>query len=433
MNSVMTRMGLAILWVISLALVATACGGTIDDDLGNHYRAAETRSDDDTQQGDDDSGDECIPGDSGWVFDHAVCLCGDLDTVGNGLTTKVRGTSGSWLGGQSLAHVGVNGQVDTMGNFIIGGLLDIGSTLTTRANLIVDGDLFAGGDANLLGNTILGDNAFFGAKLSGRGNMHVPGSIHVAGSMSYVGNMICDDVLTGMAFVAHSPCPCEPADLLDVAGMVAAQRGAEAIVLPTEFGNHSITLDSGNYYTDQPGLLAGNTIIQINGLVRIFIEADIETIGNSIFKLGPDGDLEIYVAGSVHTMGNFLLGTPFSFLADARPIRLYIGGSGTVDLELEGNTILNAAVYAPQADLSFRGNLIVSGALFLNSLKGWGNVQVSYDSSLAGSGDCEPGDDGDDGQEPGDDGDDGQEPGDDGDDGEEPSCDPSDDTCHPDG
>ena len=83
--------------------------------------------------------------------------------------------------------------------------------------------------------------------------------------------------------------------------------------------------------------------------------------------------LDLYVSGSVRTIGHIDLGNKW----DPSAFRLYIGGGekGTLDV---GNQLFNGAIYAPHADIEYIGNTQIRGAITARTIHGIGNLEIGY-------------------------------------------------------
>jgi cytoskeletal protein CcmA (bactofilin family) len=462
---VMKRKNMSITKIAGLAMFAVLLAGCNLGDLNNNKNAL-----------------DCTPADpNALIFEQAVCLCGDLDKVGSGLSTSGFSSYGRRTETARLAHVGINGNVSSVGSLKVDGTFTVAGQIDSQASVMIKEDLFVGSSLATWGHMSVDRDAFVDGDVSGHGQLEVAGALSVAGDIAMTGNLKCDDVSSGAGIDIQPPCSCDPADLIDVAAEVAAHRDAQAIELPSGKGQNKITLSEGDYYAASGAIVNGNMRIKIEGAVRLFIEGDIEIVGSGFIELTEGAELDLYLAGGIKKVGNLQVGYPKRPSA-SRAIRMYIGGDENVELDLHGHTRLEGSIYAPQTDIRYQGNLTIEGALFARNVTGTGHLWVRYDAGLTGVG-CDPDDDtgndhedpdygddgndpddgddpddgndgddpddgddgndpddGDDGDDP-DDGDDGDDP-DDGDDGDDPDdgddgddsddvCDPADDTCVP--
>lgn len=315
------------------------------------------------------------------LFQKAVCICEDLSDIGNGITTKSLAAFLGLADSDHTSHVGVNGHIGSIGNLHVDGILDVGENLGNIGNVRVKNDLFVGQGLTNAGNIQIDGDTFVGGSLGGVGRLSIKGALSVTGSIFYLGLLAYETLFENAAFPTHDPCACDLDEVLDVGALVAAQRGAAQVNLPSGIGHTDIRLNSGDYYADDDSLFIGNSFFRVEGAVRLFVEADINLIGNRIIYLAEGATLDMYISGSVRTIGNFLGGLPENHAA-AHSVRIYIGGDSDVSLDVVGNEVFWGGIYAPMADVHFIGNMIVKGALFARNVRGIGNLMVVYDEEI---------------------------------------------------
>jgi len=307
------------------------------------------------------------------LLPNALCLCGDLRDVGS-LTVGLGSGGGVGVDGQSL----VRQSVVVRGSWWNGGPID----LTGSASL--EGELRTAGALAVTGDLEVGADLSVGGDLSGTGSARVDGALRLAGQnrMSGLSAQGSADYTPQAA-----PCPCGETQLFDVAGAVAMARTNNdnaARELPTDsLANAGATLATGRYYfASAQGL--GAKPLRIEGAVALFLDGDVDAIGSSALSLAPGATLDLYVAGSVRTVGAVQLGAPQAPSA----FRLYIGGTEQVAV---GSQIFEGAIYAPRATVSYTGSTIVRGGLFAHALKGDGAIQIESAAPEApGPSVCEP-------------------------------------------
>lgn len=310
------------------------------------------------------------------VFNRAVNLCGTLDKTGAGLTSSAFEGYGRGKETSGGAHVGINGAVDYQGSLKIDGNLEIGGEAKLGGTLLLKESLFIGGGLKATGHLTVDQDATVSSGIVNTGNLVVTGDLLCdkltisAGTVQY-GNLREESVP-----VDKNPVNCS--QLIDIVSLVKnAAVNAQpfpALDPPLEV----ITLSEGDYYTDNMEPFTGRIKFTIEGAVRIFIDSDIENIGHESFKLTQDAQLDIYVNGNIQKVGRFAVGNVRQPVS--RSVRIYIGGEEQVDLDLIGNTRLEACVYAPLANIRVMGSMVIQGALFANSLTGSGRVWIIYDT-----------------------------------------------------
>lgn len=380
-------------WVAFVGFVAFAGCGQQDplNHPGPDVELAQTPVPEELGQdstGQDSTGQDCSPADpNAEIFDHAVCVCENLGEIGNGLSTE---SISALLGGPSHheADVGVNGSAGAIGNMFIDGVLDVRGDLGAIGNVRVKNDFLVGGNLTNAGRVVVDTDVNVGGDMSGVGYFRTKESLSVSGNLLYFGALFHQSIQQGNPFPVHTPCPCNPEDLINVAALVEQNQGAQAIPLASGIGNNEITLHAGDFYSADGSHFIGNSIIRVAGAVRLFIEDNVDTIGNRMFKLEDGAEIDIYISGSLRTIGNILVGTPAND-ADSRAVRFYVGGDDSVTIDVVGNEIFRGAVYAPQADVHFIGNMVVRGAIFARNIYGIGNLMVFYNGGITGE-ECPP-------------------------------------------
>jgi len=166
--------------------------------------------------------------------------------------------------------------------------------------------------------------------------------------------------------------------VIDVAGKVAAAKTANdnaAAGVPTSFKNIGaarLELTTGSYYlTDLASV--GATFVSVTGHVSLHLDGNLEQIGAAWIKLETGGMLDLYVSGSVRSIGHLDLGNKW----DPSAFRLYIGGGEKATINI-GNQIYNGAIYAPNAVIAYIGNTQIRGAITAKQLTGIGNLELGY-------------------------------------------------------
>ena len=334
---------------------------------------------------------QCAPADPNALrFDHAVCLCESMNEIGNGLAAESLKAFVGLAPSTHKSHVGINGDVGSIGNLKVDGKLSIGGSLKSIGNVSVNSDLLVAADVENAGRIKVDGNASIGGDLSGVGYFKTDGDLLVSGQSSYLGALLYRSVAQQGGFNPPDPCACDAGKVLDVAAIVSSKKNAKRLSLPSGIGHQDVLLTAGEYYSPDGSAFIGNAFLRIEGAVRLYIDGDVDLIGNRMIFLSEGAELDIYIKGSVNTVGNFMANVPRNHAA-SRAVRFYIGGEKPVSLASIGNEMFWGAIYAPKADVLFIGNLMVFGALFARNIRGIGNIMVLYNAEIAGQ-DCTPSD-----------------------------------------
>lgn len=296
------------------------------------------------------------------VFTQALCLCGDYRAVGQGLVVQGDG-----------ATVGINGMLDVVGTHQMAGSVSAYGGISGVGDLWVDGGLSTHEALSTVGSVHVGGD-LTAASVQSVGELEVLGTLRTPDAGDFVGR---HDIASVGDYVpvAAPPCACGDDAVLDVAGAVAKARQTNddaAVGLSTRLnsvGSFALTLGSGSYFLEEFSTV-GSAQLTIDGAVALYVDGDLDTVGDTRFVLTPGSTLDLYVAGSVSLVGSGLF-------KNAAPgtVRLYVGGPNAA-IDLVGSAELIGAIYAPQADLDLVGDTRLVGSLFARSIDGVGQLRL---------------------------------------------------------
>jgi hypothetical protein len=313
------------------------------------------------------------------VFEAAVCVCENLDHVGDLFVEPGPGGVGA---------VGVNGKVDLVGRAEVAGDFiawggfasvgaSIGDSLVTPAGVTGTGQLAIAGNA-----TIGGDLACVGSVAIG-GDLALGGAERVIGELTTANR-------TAYSAPAAPPCDCDPATFFDVNGAVAAAKQITGGHTSWDHvGASEIRLAGGNYFVTSANVV-GLTKIFVDGSASVYVEGSLASVGAAQWELAPGATLDLFVSGSVGSVGQLRIGNT----ADPTAFRLYIGGGDDVTVGAVGQTELAGSIYAPRATLAYVGDARITGSIFAKSIRGVGALDVVYGDSSTQPTSCEPDGDG---------------------------------------
>lgn len=319
------------------------------------------------------------------LHEAAVCVCEDFGDVGALLV-------GSGVPGDK-AIVGVNGSTGFVNAAEIRGDLIAYGGIKSVSALNITGGLSSAADADVVGSFDVGGDMEIGGDVRGIGRLDVDGTLRVGGEFSFLGLSSIGD-RQDYGTTPDPPCGCDPATFFDVGAAVAdaaADNDNAAAGLSTELSNigvRDIRLSTGRYYfsdADQIGL----SRITIDGSVALYIDGSINSVGAEVIDILPGSTLDLFVSGSVRTVGAMRLGSEL----EPGAFNLYIGGAEPLTVSV-GLQIFNATIYAPQVDLHYVGATKIRGAVFANRILGVGLLTVGYAAPSVPPDLCQPPDDG---------------------------------------
>jgi hypothetical protein len=229
-----------------------------------------------------------------------------------------------------------------------------------------------------------------GGNLQSVGELTVDGSLNVKGTLQQVGDQHVAS-LGAYADPGAPPCDCNNPALPDVAAAIATAKGTNdnaAAGIPTKIesvGDSELHFPTGSFYLSSVSTV-GTVKFFIDGAVALYIDGDLESVGDENFTLDDGATLDLYVGGQLSNVGDSM----FSDTAHPGAVRLYLGSTGSVDLQV-GSTEMNALIYAPKATLNVVGDTTIRGGIFADSLSGVGQVTIEYSGvAMPGSNVCNP-------------------------------------------
>ena len=192
-------------------------------------------------------------------------------------------------------------------------------------------------------------------ELSYAGEVEVDGDISVGGDLAYAGSL---DV-TGATRTSAPSCGSKG---FDVAGAVAKAR-ADHDHGPAE------VLGSGRYYFGDASFV-GDHHIRVTGHASMFVDGDLDFVGESSIYVEPGASLDLYIAGSVNTVGSMVAAG-----CDPRSLRVFVGGHDSI-IASAGDNELRGFLYAPDAEVSFAGSTTVTGGVVAKEISFAGGLRV---------------------------------------------------------
>ena len=153
----------------------------------------------------------------------------------------------------------------------------------------------------------------------------------------------------------------------------------------------------GKYYYSTTGVSLTNKTLTVTGSQNVVLVAtgNVSTGGGSgLIQINTGSRLELYAAADVTLSGNGVAnGTSSDTTATAQqPINFQIWGTNPTaqNIDIKGNGVLSAVVYAPTATVFINGNGDVLGSVVAKDVTMVGNAAFHYDESLADFGGSSP-------------------------------------------
>jgi hypothetical protein len=115
--------------------------------------------------------------------------------------------------------------------------------------------------------------------------------------------------------------------------------------------------------------------------------------GSGEIRIETGANLENYAPGDIRIAGNGIMNGGTTAGAVSLPENLQIWGTkttGVQSIDIKGNGVMSALVYAPQGSVFINGNGDVLGFVVANDITLVGNAAFHYDESLADFGGNNP-------------------------------------------
>jgi len=135
---------------------------------------------------------------------------------------------------------------------------------------------------------------------------------------------------------------------------------------------YNYVLSDGNY---ELGSLSGN--VAVTGNVTLYVKGDVAFGGDEKLLIAPGAHLKLYVAGAKTKITSVVNQTG---LAEAMS---YFGLPSNKEVTLTGNSVMTAAIYAPDASITISGGVAVNGSVVGADATLNGNSAFHFDESLA--------------------------------------------------
>jgi len=314
---------------------------------------------------------------------YGLCVCDSFDDVGRLRIERADETM--------PASVGVNGKTQFVNEVMVEGSWHGYAGMHAVSASAIDGDVVTVGDFTWVGQQTIGHDLQVGGNIEGVGMISVGGELGVGGKTQILGP---SEIAAKGSYAAPAgpPCACDGESFFDVAGAVAdaAANNDNALVGLSddgffEVGVSELTLPTGRFYLADLASV-GKLHLRVEGNAALYVDGDLETVGQDQLEILPGGSLDLYVAGTVATVGQLATGNEET----AASFRLLIGGSDAVMLNV-GQQDFYGHIYAPTADLNVVGQTLIHGSLFVNRVLGVGDLTIRHTSAETPPGEvCDP-------------------------------------------
>jgi hypothetical protein len=324
------------------------------------------------------------------LFQSALCTCRNTEVAGYLHTSGFNSTTGQKAG----APVGINNDYKISAGYTqVGGSMSIAGpdSVAFIGYIEADGDLSLEGTATVPGYTQVHGNGWLGAKFTDIGPATFGGDLYHQGAVVAV-PLSVSGANKQQSVTIPDPCPCQPADILDIAAIVAQGKAsndnASIGLSPSAWVNiltiQTVNIPCGRYYLDSIQI-AGKLVLNVTGRVAIFVGSDITGVGDLEIQLAGTAEVDLFIQNDLNLVGYGGFGNK------ARPAatRIYVGGSGNVNLIGAGEFIGN--LYAPLSTVTSVGYVDVHGAIFSKDFQIPGYADFTYDAAITTIGDdCPP-------------------------------------------
>jgi hypothetical protein len=318
------------------------------------------------------------------AFRYALCTCDSLSTSDMLVTDSFSSAHGPYAPGGVSGAVGTNGAVTANGRVQVGGSLWVGGAAGVSASSLAvatdlhDEGLLGGMDTIAIGHDAFVDGDVTALNLSVGGTLTLP----TAATLTVTGTNQITATARAPVSVAP-PCACDAADLVDIAGYVAAQRafnhdadiGLDPASFATVTADRRLTLPCGRFYlAGVGGQATASLTITATGRTALFVDGDLSLRGGLDVELAAGAELDLFVGGMLIVDGPLHLGAP----AEPSRLRVYVGSS----LQLGQLGVIGGNLYAPTGVLAVGGGVDAYGSVFVKHLQTAGVFSVHYDTDV---------------------------------------------------
>ncbi|HEV8323974.1 MAG TPA: hypothetical protein VG389_20325 [Myxococcota bacterium] len=325
-------------------------------------------------------------------FTWALCSCTDVQLSAPLLTDAYDSSMGPYTPPGGLgAGVGLNELFMTSSTADVSGALWASSTagIGTSNDLTVRQELHSGGDFTLSAPGIVGADAFVNGDVSTPMTLDIAGDLHVPAGAAVSAGVTYASLVTGPVTVPP-PCDCDPADLVDIAGIVAAHTtmndnaliGLDPTATTNPMSAVRIDLPCGHYYLDAVTGSRDVTIVA-HGNTALYVGGDVQLSQSFRVTVDPGFSLDVFIAGDLSVSSGSSFGSP-NYPAMTR---VYIGGAN--GFSMSAGSLFGAFFYAAYGPVMTSGDIEVFGGVFAGDFGASAGTTIHYDLAVLDlPGDC---------------------------------------------
>jgi hypothetical protein len=158
-----------------------------------------------------------------------------------------------------------------------------------------------------------------------------------------------------------------------------------------------IAAGDGKFYYTAGQINFNNAALTISNKVVLQLTNSSSSIdiggGSGALNINTGAALEVYAAGDIKIAGQGAMNGGTTATSANQPANLQIYGTKTAStqsIQIAGNGVLSAVVYAPMGSVKINGNGDVCGSIVANDITVVGNAQFHYDESLGNLGGNNP-------------------------------------------
>ncbi len=187
-------------------------------------------------------------------------------------------------------------------------------------------------------------------------------------------------------FYADLP-PVEVPSYAGWADVSSIDGGSSEINRPMTLGN-PLDTSPANYQAERISLSGSGDDLIIDGPVRLYVRRNVQVSGQGKIRITSNGSLELYSPTNISISGNGSAYGMQNETGKAEKLMIYstTPANGGSNIDVAGNGLVYAVIYAPNSDIHLQGGGIggaVHGAIVGLEITLTGGYEFHYDEALA--------------------------------------------------